>query len=440
MSLRAKLVLYVVLLHTLMAGAALLALWERRGWLLAAEAVFVLSILVAIRLVRAFFVPLELIGTGAELIGERDFTSRFQPVGQPEMDRLIDVYNRMIDQLREERLKVREQNQLFDRIVESSPGGVVIADFDGRITDFNASAERLLGWRREAVIGRLPQEIDGAAAHFLAGLEVAEAGLLSTGGGRHIKVRRAAFRDRGFVRTFYLLEELTEELRRTERAAYGKLVRMVSHEVNNSVGVVSSVLDSLRQDLAERDPAGEAAQRAIRLASDRLESLRAFVDRFADVVRLPVPDRRACDLDALLADVVGLHERALGGRGIRCEWGARAQLPPLDLDKNQIEQVVINLLKNAVESIDRDGTITVATGLEDGVPWMTIDDTGAGIAEEARSELFTPFFTTKRDGCGLGLTLVKEILTRHGFGFSLESTPAGARFTIRFGDPPGLAR
>lgn len=440
MSLRAKLVLYVVLVHLLMAGTAVLALWERRNWLLAAEAVFALSIVVAIRLVRAFFVPLELIGTGAELIGERDFTSRFQPVGQPEMDCLIEVYNRMIDQLREERLKVREQNQLFDRIVESSPGGVVIADFDGRITDLNASAERLLGWDREAVIGRLPREIEGAAALFLAGLEVADAGLLSIGGGRHIKVRRAAFRDRGFVRTFYLLEELTEELRKTERAAYGKLVRMVSHEVNNSVGVVSSVLDSLRQEAVQPEPAGEGAERAIGLASDRLESLRAFVDRFADVVRLPAPDRRPCDLDALLADIVGLHERALAGRGIRCAWGARAELPLLDLDKNQIEQVVINLLKNAAESIDRDGVITVSTGREAEVPWLTIDDTGAGIAEEARSELFTPFFTTKRAGCGLGLTLVKEILTRHGFGFSLEPTAEGARFTIRFGDPPGLAR
>jgi signal transduction histidine kinase len=436
-TLRGKLVLYVVLLHALMAGTAILALWDRRAWLLAAEAIFALSIVVAVRLVRAFFVPLELIGTGAELIGERDFTTRFQPVGQPEMDRLIEVYNRMIDQLREERLKVREQDQLFDRIVETSPGGVVIADFDGRITDLNRSAERLLRWSREAVIGRLPQEIEGAAAHFLAALEVGSAGLLSTGGGRRIKVRRAAFRDRGFARGFFLLEELTEELRRTERAAYGKLVRMVSHEVNNSVGVVSSVLDTLRHEVTPRQPAGEGTERAISLASDRLESLRAFVDRFADVVRLPAPDRRPCDLDALLADVVGLHERALAGRGIRCTWGARTQPAIVDLDKNQIEQVVINLLKNAAESIDREGSITVSTGLEEGVPWLTIDDTGPGIAEEARSELFTPFFTTKREGCGLGLTLVKEVLTRHGFGFSLESTPEGACFTIRFGDPPG---
>src|SRR5688572_24860036 len=111
MKLRAKIILYIVVLHVVLASAAVFILIERPMLLFAVEALFALSVVISIRLVRALFVPLELIQTGAELIAERDFTSRFVPVGQPEMDTLIDVYNRMIDRLRDERLAAEEQHQ-----------------------------------------------------------------------------------------------------------------------------------------------------------------------------------------------------------------------------------------------------------------------------------------------------------------------------------------
>ncbi|MCP4661596.1 MAG: hypothetical protein GY856_39855, partial [bacterium] len=101
------------------------------------------------------------------------------------------------------------------------------------------------------------------------------------------------------------------------------------------------------------------------------------------------------------------------------------------LDKNQMEQVFVNLVKNAAEAIGEDGAVTVRLGGEPRRPWVEIEDTGCGIAAAARDELFTPFFTTKDNGCGLGLTVVKEILARHGFGISLES-PEGrpTRFRV----------
>src|SRR5260221_13409396 len=112
--------------------------------LFAVEACFVISIIVSVRLAQALFVPLELIRTGAELIAERDFTSRFVAVGQPEMDRLIAVYNQMIDRLRDERLAAEEQHHLLQHIVQASPSGIVICDFDGKIEQANPSASRLL--------------------------------------------------------------------------------------------------------------------------------------------------------------------------------------------------------------------------------------------------------------------------------------------------------
>src|SRR5688500_20340078 len=118
MTLRTKFTAYLVGIHLILAVAAAFILRERPMLLFAIEALFVCSVILGVRFVRALFVPLELIRTGAELIGERDFTSRFVPVGQPEMDMLIEVYNRMIDRLREERLSAEERHHLLTQIDE----------------------------------------------------------------------------------------------------------------------------------------------------------------------------------------------------------------------------------------------------------------------------------------------------------------------------------
>ena len=120
MSLRAKILMYLVVIHLVLGGLAFFALVDRPWLLLVAEVVFVASAIAGYLLIRAFFVPLDLIRTGAELMRERDFTSHVREVGQPEMDQLIGIYNRMIDQLREERLKLEEQNLFLDKILEAS--------------------------------------------------------------------------------------------------------------------------------------------------------------------------------------------------------------------------------------------------------------------------------------------------------------------------------
>src|SRR5882757_6619250 len=144
MTLRTKLLLWFIALHLVFAGLAAVVLIENQSWLFVVEVFFAVSIIISYRLVTALFVPLELIRTGSELISERDFTSRFVPVGQPEMDRLIEIYNAMIDRLRDERLAAEEQQQLLQKIVEASPSGIVICDFDGGIQQANPAAQRLL--------------------------------------------------------------------------------------------------------------------------------------------------------------------------------------------------------------------------------------------------------------------------------------------------------
>jgi signal transduction histidine kinase len=199
-------------------------------------------------------------------------------------------------------------------------------------------------------------------------------------------VSRAELFDRGFPRSFLIVEELTEELRASEKAAYGKLIRLMSHEVNNLRG------------------AGALAARFL--------------------PRLP-PERRPCDVRQLLNEIVLLWRPELERRRIHCEWEVAEPVPPVELDRNQIEQVLVNVLKNAMEAIGEDGRITLRLAIEGKRPVPRIADSGPGFPEEVRPLLFTPFFSTKRDGRGLGLTLTREILASHGFDFGLENRPEG---------------
>lgn len=441
MSLRAKIIAYLVLIHAVLAAISFLVLRENRLWLLAVEALFVLSIVLGILLVRAFFVPLELIRTGAELIGERDFTTQFREVGQPEMDALIRVYNQMIGRLREERLKLQEQHYFLDRVLAASPAGIVTLDFDGWVDSANLAAERLLQVSPEETKGKALPEI-GVLGPVLAAVPIGGSEVLPLQGGRRLKVSRAEFFDRGFPRSFLLLEELTEELRASEKAAYGKLIRMMSHEINNSVGAVGSLLDSFRgyaDQLAGEDR--DDFLQAIAVAVTRLENLRAFMNGFAEVVRLPPPERRPTDLRQLLDEILLLLRPEMDRRRIRLEWERAERVPLLDLDRNQIEQVLVNVLKNAAEAIGEDGRIALRLGYEGGRnggwdrgrPCLSIKDSGPGIPDDVRALLFTPFFSTKKNGRGLGLTLVQEILSQHGFEFSLApGEGGGAEFRVGF--------
>ena len=430
MSLRAKIIVYLVLIHGVLAAISVFVLREDPIWLLAVEGLFVLSIALGVMLVRAFFVPLDLIRTGAELIGERDFTSQFREVGQPEMDALIRIYNQMIDRLREERLKLQEQHYFLEKILAASPAGIVTLDFDGRVSSLNPVAAALLQVSGDEAQGKELAGLGSPLGPALAAIPEGGSEVLALQGGRRLKATRAELFDRGFPRGFLLLEELTEELRASEKASYGKLIRMMSHEINNSVGAVGSLLDSFRgyaDELGEEDR--EDYLQAIVVAITRLENLRAFMNGFAEVVRLPPPDRRPTDLARLVDEILLLMRPELDRRRIRVDWQRSGPLPPIDLDRNQIEQVLVNVLKNALESIGEDGRIVLRLDRDS----LTVRDSGPGIPQEVRALLFTPFFSTKRNGRGLGLTLVQEILSAHGFEFSLGSGEGGgAEFRVGF--------
>lgn len=202
-------------------------------YVLLADGVLLLGVLLLFR--WQIVEPLHLMETGMLLLREQDFSSRLRRVGQTDADNIVDVFNRMMDALKAERLHVREQNQLFDLIFRSSPMGILILDLDRRVDSVNPSGERLLGVSLEAVRGKRLDECSFDLCEDLCSLAMDEVRTVRLTDSNIYRCSRQSFLNGGFRHTFYLVELLTEEVSQAERKAYEKVIRMIAHEVNNTV-------------------------------------------------------------------------------------------------------------------------------------------------------------------------------------------------------------
>jgi signal transduction histidine kinase len=256
--------------------------------------------------------------------------------------------------------------------------------------------------------------------------------MLGQRGGRQLRCTHSSFYDRGFERSFYVIDDLTHELWATEKKAYDTLIRTLSHEVNNTLGATNSILHSVvgygeQLDREDRRDFGTALEVAI----ERAEHLTEFMQRYAEVARLPEPNVASTKIHELLMRIVRLMEPEARERGISIEMHVIDDLAPVRLDVVQMEQALINIMRNALEAIDRDGMIAVNADTEAARTRIVIEDDGPGLDPEARDNLFVPFFSTKPGGQGVGLTLVRKILSNHGFDFTFDSTEGGpTRFVI----------
>ena len=471
MTLRLRILLYLIALHVMFAVVSVAVLWRDRWYLLIVEPVFLASFAVGLVLLRSIFGPLELIRSGTQTVAEGDFNTRLLPAGSPEIDALTGVYNQMIDRLREERIHVAEQRSFLADLMVASPAGIVVYDFDRRFVQMNGAAQRILGveaassmeadspaiddldvadtrsslrrgrWT-EAILTAHggPGDIFPASALPLASefeaIAPGESSTVTLRGNRRAKVHKAEFLDRGFRRQFLIVEELTEDLRRSERAAYERIIRMMSHEINNSIGASNSLLEScLNYAVQLNEPDREDFTSALRVAISRAHHLNAFVKSYADVVRLPKPELNPCDPREVLEGIVRLMQPAADSRGIQLALVVEGPARPVAMDRKQMEQAFVNVVRNALDAI---GDCTMSNSAASvtirlSPHGVVIEDTGCGLTPEVREHLFTPFFTTKDKGRGIGLTLVQEILMAHGFDYSLDSTLGEpTRFGIDF--------
>lgn len=384
---------------------------------------------------RKIVKPLNTIGSGMELLREQDFSSRLSPVGQYEADRVVNIFNRMMEQLKNERLRLREQNNFLDLLIKASPMGVIITSLDEDLSELNPMALKMLGVRLEDAQGKKMKEIDSPLAVELANLPKGEKVTVRLNDSNIYRCTHSSFIDRGFQHPFYLVETLTDEVMKAEKKAYEKVIRMIAHEVNNSVAGVTSTLDSLSEILEPSDENGEL-RAVIQVCSERCYGMNHFISRLAEVVKIPEPNLRTVSLNSQVEACRLLMEQVCRQRGIRLTAELDAGQPKARLDAVLFEQVLVNIVKNAAESTESGGEIRIRTTLHP--LCLEVADNGAGIAPENEDKLFTPFFSTKPSGQGIGLMLIREILTRHGCLFSLKTEADGwTRFRICF---PEVAR
>ena len=378
---------------------------------------------------RKIVKPLNSIGSGMELLREQDFSSRLSPVGQYEADRIVNVFNRMMEQLKNERLRLREQNNFLDLLIKASPMGVILTTLDEDLSELNPMAQKMLGARQEDVLGKKMNEIDSPLAAELANVPKGETATVRLNDSNIYRCTHSSFIDRGFQHPFFLIESLTDEVMKAEKKAYEKVIRMIAHEVNNTTAGITSTLDTVEQALSTEEGMDDICD-VMRVCTERCFSMSRFITRFADVVKIPEPTLTPVDLNDLAFTCKRFMEGMCTDRNIKLRLEIDETLKEVKMDASLFEQVLVNIIKNAAESIEKDGEIIVRT-LSPAI--VEVVDNGKGISKEVEAKLFSPFFSTKPNGRGIGLIFIREVLMRHGCTFSLRTYADGlTRFRILF--------
>ncbi len=395
------------------------------------EGLILVTFLFLVIFYRKIVKPLHTIGNGMELLKEQDFSSRLSPVGQYEADRVVNVFNRMMEQLKNERLRLREQNTFLDLLINASPMGVIILNLDEKITSLNPSALKVLGIHSvETVAGKKLSDIDSPLAEELSTLSLHDTRTVQLNDSNIYRCVYSSFVDQGFQHPFFLVESLTDEVMKAEKKAYEKVIRMIAHEVNNTTAGITSTLDTVSSALSEVENT-EDIREVMRVCIERCFTMGRFITNFADVVKIPDPDLRKLNLNELVTSCKRFMETICQNRNISITLNLCEELDEVKIDASLFEQVLVNIIKNAAESIESNGQIYIYTTTNP--VCLEIADTGKGISKEAATKLFSPFFSTKPGGQGIGLIFIREVLLKHGCTFSLRTYADGlTRFHIFF--------
>ena len=366
---------------------------------------------------------LHAVRDGILSLRDRDFSISIAASGDRDLDELTQAYNSLGELLRRERLDLYQRELLLDTVIQSSPLCMLLTDASERVVYSNTAARQLLHDGRK---------LEGLA--FSALLEEAPAPLCEAlaGGGDtlftmdvageaqvyHLSQRRFVLNAR--PHRLLLLKQLTRELAAQEIAVWKKVIRVIAHELNNSLAPISSLAHS-GQILAQ-NPDAARLTRVFETIGGRAAHLATFIEGYASFAKLPHPRPQAVswsDFLARLADTVPFRLAAAAPAGCG------------SFDPTQIEQVMINLIKNAAESGSAAGDITVGVHAEAAGFRIEVGDRGAGLTGHALRDALLPFFSTKATGTGLGLTLCREIVEGHGGRLSVANrTGGGALVTV----------
>ena len=381
--------------------------------------------------------PLQTLSNLLAALGEGDFSIRARGArgGDPLGEVMIEV-NALVETLRDQRLDAMEATTLLRKVMAEIDVAVFTFDDRQELKFVNRAGTRLLNHPAERLLGR-----DAGTIGLVECLTGDAPRIIDTsfpGGAGRWEIRRSEFRQGGRPHTLLVLSDLSQPLREEERQAWQRLIRVIGHEMNNSLAPIKSIAGSL-STIVERDPPPsdwrDDMQRGLNVIASRSEALSRFMGAYARLARLPPPRLASVDVPALIDRVVTFEK----AHGIEVVPG-----PPLTIqgDADQLEQLLINVIRNALDAAgETGGGVRVGWQRLAGVSPPTIEvwveDEGPGLSNTGN--LFVPFFTTKPGGSGIGLVLSRQIAEAHGGTMQLENRGdrPGVRATLRLPVPHG---
>ncbi len=352
-----------------------------------------------------------------------------RPVVTPDGGRLSAAIERAFARIGAARAERQRRLEYVQALIDTVAAAVVVTDAEGRIEFANQAAHRRLG---EA--GRLDQlpSLGGGAAAALSEAALGSRRIVTLADGQRMLASISAFTSAAGQKRLIALQSVTGDLDAVELEAWQGLTRILAHEMMNSLTPICSLAEGLPAQLPA-DLAGGAVGQAIEVIARRSSGLMSFVDRYRRLGELPVPAREAIPAGEFLAQLKALMAPLLAEHGVAFESLAEPDGLTLSADPDLLEQAVINLLKNAADAVAGrpDGLIRITCRREGEVVAISVGDNGPGLSPAAAEEAFTPFFTTKPDGSGIGLTLARQVALAHGGRLEHRAlSPHGAEFRL----------
>jgi nitrogen fixation/metabolism regulation signal transduction histidine kinase len=415
----ARVLLLALLVGLPAMGGLAIALWRYQAdaatWYWLAALTVLPTVALAFYLRRRVIFPLYTLSNLLEALREGDFSLRGTRARRGDaIGEVVWEVNALSETLRQQRLRVEETLALLTKVMATVDIAIFAFDSQQRLRLINPAGERLIGRRADQAQGQSAEALgldDCLAVPSATTLKRAFAG-----GSGAFDVRRATFREGGVRNDLLAITDLSRALREEERQAWQRLIRVLGHELNNSLAPIKSMAATLA-DLVARDPPPpdwrEDAAGGLNVIADRADALARFMAGYTALAKLPPPRKRPINLVELATRVRVLETR------VPLHLGALTETR-LEVDPDQLEQALINLVKNAAEaSLATGGGVTLRVLREPGRAILEVEDEGPGLS--GTENLFVPFFTTKPGGSGIGLVLARQIVEAHGGTLALHN-------------------